>query len=229
MALKPGSIAPKKFPDFVRNFEGAVGVANWLKQHHFDCAAPANIADGNVWPKFKNAVEAYKGKEIKLFFDADLTKESVKYELPSEVRIHIPQSFNLCHRRFAVCKELTHVLMDQYFPAQDSSQGPLAQLIHSLMTTQYVIESKRIAAELNPLFQLDVKLPSEPFCFLLTMEILIPVKDRDTIITDITVKNKNTFDVASHYRIPESLVIFFAKSGYNFIFKRMGGSEIKIK
>ena len=56
------------------------------------------------------------------------------------------------------------------------------------------------------------------FCFLLALEILIPINHRDAIMKSVSLGVK-TYDIAYGLRIPETLVKFFINSGYNKNYK----------
>jgi hypothetical protein len=216
----------KPLPKFQRNFKNAIAVANWIRQHNYYASAePVNISQGGVWPQFKDAVKRYKGgKEINRYYVSYLTNTSICKEMAGGFEILIPESFNPCHRRFAICKELCHILTDE---DAAKSRQPIEQLNRALQTVRKVLESKLVDSEINQLFS-ATDIPSEDFCFLLALEILIPVNRRDDLITNVRVKGVRTYDVAVHLRIPESLVIFFDKSDYNSAFKRLGGIECKL-
>lgn len=119
----------------------------------------------------------------------------------------------MCYRRFAICKELCHILTDSISP---NPTDPVEQLKGALQTVENV---QRAPTEFwkNPFFK-DNPLSSENFCFLLALEILIPTKERDKMVAAI-ISGVKPYDVAFHLRIPELLVIFYVKSGYQFVFK----------
>lgn len=223
-----GEIKIKPLPKFQRNFKGVVGLSNWLRNHNYYVSRhPVNIAEGSVWPGLKNAVQRYKGgKQIVRYYlpPTLLTDISIHIEKPDRYEILIPEIFNCCHKRFALCKELCHILTDDKF---SSSRNPFDQLNRALVTNKKVLGYKESEFEINPLFT-GTELLSEEFCFLLALEILIPIPQRDKLIADVRVKGIKTYDVALSLRIPESLVIFFIQSNYNFVFKRVGGIECKL-
>jgi hypothetical protein len=223
-----GEIKVKPLPKFQRNFKGVIGLANWLRNHnHYVSRHPVNLAEGSVWPGLKNAVQRYKGgKEIVRYYlpPSLLTDISIHIELPDKYEILIPEIFNPCHKRFAVCKELCHILTDDNYV---SSHNPIEQLNRALVTNKKVLGYKESDLEINPFFS-GVELQTEEFCFLLALEVLIPISKRDKIIADFRGKGTTTYDIAVSLRIPESLVIFFFQSNYNVAFKRIGGIEFKL-
>ena len=95
---------------------------------------------------------------------------------------------------------------------------PVIQLQGALQTVQLVQKSPKEFWK-NPLFT-DNPLSSENFCFLLALEILIPIKERDKMVTDVT-NGVRPYDVAFRLRIPELLVAFYVQSGYFYVFKRV--------
>src|SRR5271170_7145411 len=104
-----------KFPVIERNFVGAIRLANWIKRNNWyvSAAAAVNVSEGCVWPGFGNAVMKHCGKRIDLYYIDYLRFISVVLKRGDDgFEILIPSSFNTCHRRFAVCKELCHVLTD---------------------------------------------------------------------------------------------------------------------
>jgi hypothetical protein len=129
--------------------------------------------------------------------------------------ILISPGFNFCYRRFAICKELCHILTDDGSTMQSD---PVIQLQGALQTVQLVQKSPKEFWK-NPLFT-DNPLSSENFCFLLALEILIPIKERDKMVTDVT-NGVRPYDVAFRLRIPELLVAFYVQSGYFYVFKRV--------
>jgi hypothetical protein len=227
--MQPASAPAAKFdkcPRIERNFKGAIRVANWIKRNNWYASAGdiVNVSEGCVWPAFKNAVQGHHGKKIELHFREDLhfTSFSLVKGDPAECfEILIPTSFNFCHKRFAICKELCHIFTDDN---SVRTHDPVATLNHALQTTISVQNPGRESG-LSPIFT-SVDISSEDFCFLLALEILIPVKDRDKMITEVVVNGVSTYDVACRLRIPEKLVKFFIGSGYNTFFKRAGGIEL---
>jgi hypothetical protein len=221
-----GDLKAKPLPRFQRNFHGAVGLANWLRLHNYYTSVhPVNLAEGSVWPGFKNAVQKYRGgKEIVRFYVPDLVDTSIHVEFDDRYEILVPQIFNFCHKRFALCKELCHILTDE---GTAKLHNPFEQLNRALRTHKKVLDYKESDLEINPFFS-STDLPSEDFCFLLALEMLIPVFARDKLILEHRVDGISTYDIAGQLRIPESLVIFFIQSGYNVAFKRLGGIEYKL-
>jgi hypothetical protein len=145
-------------------------------------------------------------------------------EIEKCYQILIPATFNVCHRRFALCKELCHILTDAD-PYKE--HDVFAQLNRALRTVRNVVNANG-DGDLSPFFT-STSLDSEDFCFLLALEILIPVNKRDQIILDVKVNGTKTpFMVATELRIPESLVWFFIDSSYNAIFKRVGGIDCNL-
>jgi hypothetical protein len=205
-------------PDFERNFAGAVRLAYWIKLNNWYVSkeGKVNVSDGCIWPAFKNAVSKQTGKQINLHFRDNLKNTSISLANPNNsYDILISPAFNFCYRRFAICKELCHILTDDATTVQTD---PVKQLQIALETVEFVQNAPTDFWK-NPLFTGN-PLSSENFCFLLALEILIPTKDRDKMVTDIT-NGVNPYDIAFRLRIPELLVKFYVKSGYWFLFKRV--------
>lgn len=221
-----GEIKAKPLPtNYQRNFKGVVGLANWLRAYNYYAPSdPVNLAQGSVWPGFKTAVQRYHdGKPIVRYYLPYLVDISIHIEYPDVCEILIPQVFNPCHKRYALCKELCHVLTDD---GDFKVHNPIAQLNRALAANKKILGYKESELEFNPFFSADLQ--AEEFCFLLALEILIPVNKRDKLVADVRENGKKTYDVAVQLRIPESLVIFFIQSGYNTAFKRVGGIECKL-
>lgn len=213
-------------PNYERNFKGAIRLSNWLKAKHWYSSKgdPVNIAMGGVSPAFLNAVQNERKKYIEVHYRTDLATTSICIEREKSFQILIPESFNSCHRRFALCKELCHVLTDD---AHHRCHDPDRQIGRTLTTGMNVRNSVR-DGELCPLFTLT-ELESEDFCFLLAMEIVIPVSKRDQIMADVKISAKKThYQVATELMIPQSLVRFFTDSPYHTEFKRLGGETLLI-
>jgi hypothetical protein len=61
----------------------------------------------------------------------------------------------------------------------------------------------------------------------LALELLMPVDQRDKIITDVKVNGtRKPYDIALEFHIPLSLIEFFIESDYNAAFKRLGGASL---
>lgn len=206
----------KKLPAYERNFEGAALLAHSIRNNNFYVHHKVNVAEGCVWPAFKEAVKAYRGgKEINVHLRDDLNNTSILLDSGSCHDILIPASFNLCHQRFAICKELCHILTDDESVKADD----IILQINTAIKTVFRVQNAQQLADQNPFFTSD-KLSSEDFCFLLALEILIPIKERDGIMKNQAIGVK-TYDTACGLRIPETLVKFFINSGYNQHYKRV--------
>src|ERR1022692_2729763 len=124
---------PKPLPPFERSFKGAIALANWLKQHNYYVTREqgVNLSEGIIWPAFKDAVERYRGKPINLYRLTYLYNTSISLKAPDHFSILIPFGFNICHQRFAVCKELCHILTDDN---DVRASDPIAELNSALET-----------------------------------------------------------------------------------------------
>jgi hypothetical protein len=219
----PPAPTPKPLPPFERSFKGAIALANWLKHHNYYVSneQDVNLSEGIIWPAFKDAVERYRAKPIYLYRLDYLYNTSISLKAPDHFAILVPFGFNTCHQRFAVCKELCHILTDDN---EVRANDPIAELNSALETATHLRNAPKCQG-LSPLFQ-PKTLSSEDFCFLLALEILIPIKERDKIVTDALIAGIRTYDIALRLRIPESLVCFYIQSGYNTAYKRVQGSQL---
>jgi len=214
-----------ELPKVHRNFVGAISLGNWIKRNHFDVSPKekVNVAEGRVWPAFRDAVSKHRGGiPIRLLQREELKTVSASLRKPEPVdhwRILVPLQFNYCHKRFAICKELCHIL---YEGAASHYGDPFAELSEALGTSSNV----RIAEPRFPtLLFVREEISSESFCFLLAMELLIPIKCRAPIISD-SFRGRSNFDIASDLRIPETLVDFYIRSRYYVYWMQNGGSEL---
>ena len=204
----------KTLPAVVRNFEGAISLAHSIRNNNFYVHHRANVSEGCVWPAYKEAVKAYRGgKEINVHLRDDLYNTSILLDSGPCHDILIPASFNLCHQRFAVCKELCHILTDDKSVKTDD----IILQLNTAIKTVYRVQNAQQLLDENPFFTSE-KLSSEDFCFLLALEILIPINHRDAIMKSVSLGVK-TYDIAYGLRIPETLVKFFINSGYNKNYK----------
>jgi hypothetical protein len=151
-----------------------------------------------------------------------LKNASICIERDDCYEIILPPTFNFCLSKFAACKELCHILTDG---EEYVSHEPLEQIKRALQTDRKVLTSPG-DKELSLLFT-ESKLSAEDFCFLLAMELLIPVDKRDEIITAVKVHGtKNAYDFAQELHMPKSLIEFFICSDYNATFKRLDGANL---
>jgi hypothetical protein len=217
----------QKLPSVERSFVGAITLACWLKKHNYFCdpAHPSNVSEGKIWPSFRDAVVKYKEKEIRRYFVDYLNEISISFKDAAAdcYDIIIPKSFNTCHRRFATCKELCHILTDDVDNNLVMECNPVMDLNRALETVRFVQKASTLLAN-NPLFT-DNPLTSEGFCFLLTLEILIPIKDRPAIVYWHEGRVPH-YNIAYHLKIPEKLVDFFIESRYDHAWRRAGGPQI---
>ncbi len=215
-------------PTFRRNFHDLVGLANWLREHNYYVSAgPANLSEGGIWPGFKNAVKRYRGeKDILRYYVSSRILENITIhkEFSDCFKIWVPERYNPCHKRFALCKELCHILTDE---ESVKSTDHVSQLTRALNTVRQVLTSSETTPDVNPFFTAE-ELNSEDFNLLLAMEMLIPVHARDQFLSNIQMNKSSPYDIALYLRIPESLVTFFVQSGYNLAFKRVGGIECRL-
>jgi hypothetical protein len=191
-------------PSIHRNFGGAISLAAWLKNNHVGLST---TICANISPGFVDCVSKYKDKPVKFFWRPELKEISIYLKTPTEYVILIPQAFNHCHRRFALCKELCHVLTDDPTVA---AKNPSEQLKIAIDCSELVRNKKSI------LFANE--LASEDFCFLLAMEMMIPASHREKILERLT-KGERAFDIAFGLRMPEALITYYRDSGYNQFYK----------
>jgi hypothetical protein len=221
--------AQNRLPEFSRNFSGAVGLANWIKLNSglFSETGDIEESQSHVWPEFKRYIERLRAVPINLFLRDELTTVTLALRTPpphESFSILVPSSFNHCYRRFAVCTELCHILTDD---VSLESSDPVSQ-IEAALATLGRVQSGGIHGTANPLFLAPV-LSSEDFCFLLSLELLIPIRDREKIVVDVMLRGVSCYDVAYRLRVPEQLIRFYVQSGYNNVFKQLGGSVEEVK
>ena len=191
-------------PQFKRNFGGAIYLASWLKENYANISTTVRA---QVSPNFVDCVTAITNKKIEFHFVPELTSTSICSQSPQFSRILIPHSFNLCHRRFALCKELCHVLTDD---ASVKAKNPSEQLSLARYCSEVVRNS-------NPKF-FAVDLNSEDFCFLLAMELMLPTSKRNQILENMG-KGETAYDIAFSLQLPESLINFYRISEYNTFYQ----------
>jgi hypothetical protein len=212
-------------PTFERNFKGAIHYAHWLICNGWydpnDRVTPCD----ELLKWFKNKVQKHRNKEILVCRRRELFNTSVCIEYDDSYEILLPAdaSFNHCHQKFAVCKELCHILTDD---GKYKSHQPFEQLTKALEVSDEVKDFSKDPELVHLLTSTHLE-SSEDFCFLLAMEILIPLDRRDEIIRQVKVDGtKKIFDVAQELRLPQTVVKFFVESDYHATFKRIGGDKL---
>jgi Zn-dependent peptidase ImmA (M78 family) len=192
-------------PHFKRTFAGAMQLAHWLKNNHFGIGT-TNAS--NITPGLLDAVAAETGQTIEIHLRSELKTVSVCLKRGTKTCILIPKASNFCHRRYAMCKELCHVLTDD---PSENANNPSEQLELAIRGSQSIRELD------NRLFFRS--LGSEDFCMMLAVEMMLPESTRDDLTIALTSRQEPAFDVAYRLRIPEAFIKFYRDSIYSDVWK----------
>lgn len=109
-----------------------------------------------------------------------------------EVDIAIAKNLNHCWKRYTICKELFHILIDK-----DEARN----LNFALHTEEVVVSFPRSGDELHP----SKSVAAEMLAEFATMEFLFPYAQREKILK-LNTGSPNYPDIAQFYRIPKVLV-----------------------
>jgi hypothetical protein len=214
-------------PAFERNFKGAFNLAFWLVHNGWFNPNDLVTIDGNILVWFREKIEKEKNKEVHYYY-LNYVKVSTFIEQEDCFEILLPHNvdFNYCHLNFAVCKELCHVLTDE---GEFKSRDPFQQLFRALEICDEVIDPYLANLLTKPHLPL-----SEDFCFLLAIELLIPIGRRNEIIAQFKsdrakkriIDEANLLNVARSLKIPKKVLTFFVLSDYHDIFNSLGGDNL---
>lgn len=144
----------------------------------------------------------FEGQAFKIHLEAkdwdrkNIVAMLVRYKTHAKVWYH-RSSLNLCYRRFAVCKELAHLLIDN---AQEHFTSDPIALIQQLITNV-------------PMDDAATDLGSEQFAALSAVEILIPWGHRK-MLRGMLEDGATDREVAEKIRVPEKIVNFFFRSKF---------------
>lgn len=119
----------------------------------------------------------------------DRVMRSILQRYQSHAEIRYVDNLNECWRRFAVCKELAHLVMDE-------NQGMRAATVEDQLAMAYAISN-----DAKP----DVELSSEQFAWFVAAELLLPAIDR----TELRIRKANgesDLSIARSYRAPFTIV-----------------------
>lgn len=101
-----------------------------------------------------------------------------------------------CWQRFVACKEMCHLLIDK---EAQFTKDPIA-LIESFLT-------------MTPPEKIDEAMRSERWAFFAAVEMLIPWRGRETIISMIAA-GSNNLQIAKKYMVPERIVEYWRTPRY---------------
>lgn len=175
-----------------RNIFSAVHCA-WQFQKSFPAIFQSGKVD--VCPGFKNIVSDLTKSTVVIREDDKLRIPGylLKVKGKSEYQIVLSSSQTTCWKRFTLCKELCHMLTD------DSSvyaRNVTDQIAHAIK----VRDAFRVTSELN----------SEEFCFILAIELMIPLQRRAEIRRKIK-ESESHFNIANSLKIPEWIINYYYK------------------
>jgi hypothetical protein len=109
--------------------------------------------------------------------------------------ITISDKLNTCWGRFVACKELAHLLIDK---KDDYTSDPIG-LISSFM----------VGGNLR----IDKDIHSEHWASLAAIELLVPWRERNRILTMVHAKKTN-YEIASLFRVPERVIEYWRSQQY---------------
>jgi hypothetical protein len=187
-----------------RDFTGAIQLSLKIKRENFGISTTKFI---NVNPAFIEAVEKDAKVPINVNYDFQVTDLSVAFWGENRWVILIPEVFNYCHARFALCKELCHILTDD---STTRAKDPTSQILQALKLNRVIQEPD--SKTLEPLLDLQ-PWDSETYCFFLALEIMIPDSRREEMLRLYNLGTP-TLDIAHQIKMPETLVAFYFQSRY---------------
>lgn len=118
-----------------------------------------------------------------------------RYQTRAEIRLL--DNLNHCWTRFAIAKELAHVIMDD-------AQGARAQTIGQQIKMAYTIT--RTARP-------DVELTSEQFAWFVASELMLPINDRDELLRRQRA-GEDTMSLARSYWVPKYILDQLFETAY---------------
>jgi hypothetical protein len=191
-------------PKVPRTLRGAIQLADHLLAENGGTLV--NAFGTNVSPGLVDIAEKVVGVPVKFYVVPYAQSISICLRTSDGFQIIIPKTFNRCHFRFALCKELCHVISDDH---SIRVSDPTAAL-------QTARDSAHSVRENSANLFLATELDSEHFCFVMALELLIPVLARKEILRRLD-RGDNSYDIAYPLAIPQKLVEFFHKSKYYVI------------
>lgn len=116
------------------------------------------------------------------------------YNMQVVANIYLAKELNLCWRRFAVCKEMFHCMIDRLDGQRVTSLDQLKELLFLLAS-----DTTSLTGESPPL-------TSERLAELYALETLLPVEFRLLHHERYTAGQISALDIATMYRIPQNYV-----------------------
>lgn len=130
--------------------------------------------------------------------------ESALFRYEDHADIYYSHSSNLCWRRFAVCKESAHLLIDDH--SRNHFTTDVASLISGLITSA-------------PTLEVDSPVESETMGVIAAIEILLPWRARASMVE--LQKDHTDLQIAEKCRVPEKFVNAVLKTPYANLSKRV--------
>lgn len=109
---------------------------------------------------------------------------------------------NTCWKRFMVTKELCHMLSDG---DDEHKTNDVIGLIHDIVSRKILVDPDK--------FSLDFEIRSEYLNVIFSFELLCPIRF-NYLLKD---KNVTSYEIASTFRIPESIVDTFRSEWYTMV------------
>ena len=192
-------------PPFDRSFAGAVKLSGFLKKTHPEIKNSHQL----VIPGLVELIKVYK-PEVNVTITQDLpTVYSLsillREKLSNNCRIIVPPTFNKCYKRFAICKEVCHILTDD---STVSANTPSKELLLAIDPRKRIISADKSVFKRK-------SLKAEEFCIFLAIELMLADDRRDQIVTDTALQNASNYDMAKLFQIPEALIKFYIDSEYH--------------
>ncbi|MCF6217948.1 MAG: hypothetical protein L3J62_08440 [Gammaproteobacteria bacterium] len=111
-----------------------------------------------------------------------------------------------CWKRFAVCKELMHMYIEQ-------DKKGLEERAHKFDGECIISNLQRISEAFWTIKKED-ELNGEQFGFVVTMEVLLPWDSREQL--DVMKKTPlSNYQIANEFKVPESIIARYFESGYD--------------
>lgn len=149
----------------------------------------------SVNPGLMKIITKITGAAIHLSLDEELRLPGylLKKREILEYTIVLARNSTWCWKRFTLCKELCHVLTDD---GSVYARSAIEQLAHAIKIRQA--------------FNALAKLNSEEFCFLLAIELMIPLQRRLEIGSRVK-KGEPDFNIANDLKMPEWIINYYYK------------------
>ena len=129
---------------------------------------------------------------------------SALFRYNDHAKICYSHHLNLCWRRFAICKEAAHLLIDD--SKRNHFTTDVVNLVAGLITSA-------------PMMHANTPIESEQMGVIAAIELLLPWKCRDHI--KAMQSNKSDFEIAEHFRVPEKFVNVILRTSYGDISREL--------